>query len=99
MLRKFLFTAVGIMAAFAGVAQAATFGIRVPIGGEAIDLAVDEPRGVLYVADFTASRIERMNLATFKLLPPIRVDANPGSISLSPNRFWLLVAHFNNAST
>src|ERR1022692_2873402 len=90
MLRKFLLTTVGIVAAVAGAAQTATFGIRVPIGGEATDLALDEPRGVLYIADFTASRIERMSLATFKTLAPIPVDPNPGSMTLSPDRLWLL---------
>ncbi len=67
MSRKFLLITLGIMTGLVCVAQTATFGIRVPIGGEATDLAIDEPRGVLYIADFTASRIERMNLATFKL--------------------------------
>ena len=99
MSRKFSLIALGMMAGLACVAQTATFGIRVPIGGEATDLAVDEPRGVLYIADFTASRIERMNLATFKLLAPIQVDPNPGSMSLSPDRLWLLVAHYDNPAT
>jgi len=31
---------------------AATFGSVVPIGGHAADIALDEPRGVLYVANF-----------------------------------------------
>jgi uncharacterized protein (TIGR03437 family) len=96
---KFSLIAVGIMAGLACLAQTPTFGIRVPIGGEATDLAIDEPRGVLYIADFTASRIERMNLATFKLLAPIAVDPNPGSMSLSPDRLWLLVAHYDNPAT
>lgn len=99
MLRKFLLTAVGILAALACNAPAATFGIRVPIGGQAIDLAIDQPRGVLYIADFTASRIDRMNLATFQLQAPIPVDPNPSSMSLSPDRRWLLVAHFDNPET
>ena len=61
MSRKFSLITLGIMAGLACVAQTPTFGIRVPIGGEATDLALDEPRGVLYIADFTASRIDRMN--------------------------------------
>ena len=84
MLRKLLLSTVGIMAALVGVASAATFGIRVPISGEATDLALDEGRGVLYIANFTASRIDRMNLATFQLMAPIPVDPKPGSMSLSP---------------
>lgn len=99
MSRKFSLISIGLLAGLACAAQTPTFGIRVPIGGEATDLAVDEPRGVLYIADFTASRIERMNLATFKLLAPIPVDPNPGSMSLSPDRLWLLVAHFDNPAS
>ncbi len=99
MSRKFSLLALGFVAALASVAQTPTFGIRVPIGGEATDLALDEPRGVLYIADFTASRIERMSLATFKLLASIPVDPHPGSMSLSPDRLWLLVGHYDNPAS
>jgi len=96
MLRKWLLATLGIAAASIGAAQPATFGIRVPIGGEATDLAVDEPRGVLYIDNFTAGRIDRMNLATFQLETPLAVDPNPVSMSLSPDLRWLLVAHYDN---
>ena len=78
MFRKLLLATLGIAAASLGAAQPATFGIRVPIGGEATDLAIDQSRGVLYIANFTANRIDRMNLATFKLQTPIQVDPKPG---------------------
>ena len=39
---------------------AGTFGKVIPIGGHASDLALDEARGVLYIANFTANRIEVM---------------------------------------
>jgi hypothetical protein len=99
MVRKLLLAILGIAAASLGAAQPATFGIRVAIGGEATDLALDQPRGVLYIANFTASRIDRMNLATFQLQPPIPVDPNPVSMSLSPDMRWLLVAHYDNPKT
>jgi uncharacterized protein (TIGR03437 family) len=91
--------ALSIAAASLGAAQTATFGIRVPIGGEATDLAVDQPRGVLYIANFTANRIDRMNLATFQLETPIQVDPSPAAMSLSPDRHWLVVAHYDNPKT
>ena len=99
MLCKWLLASLGIAAASIGAAQPPTFGIRVPIGGEATDLAVDQSRGVLYIDNFTASRIDRMNLATFQLQTPIKVDPNPISMSLSPDRRWLLVAHYDNPKT
>ncbi len=49
--------------AFAAAAWGGTFGKVVSIGGHASDLALDEARGVLYVANFTANRIEVMSLA------------------------------------
>ena len=99
MFRKLLWATLGLAAASIGVAQTATFGIRVPIGGEATDLAIDQPRGVLYIANFTANRIDRMNLATFQLEAPFQVDPNPVSMSLSPDNHWLLVAHYDNPKT
>ena len=37
---------------------ATTFGSVVAIGGHASDMALDEARGVLYIANFTANRID-----------------------------------------
>jgi uncharacterized protein (TIGR03437 family) len=85
--------------ALAGAALAGSFGLVVPIGGSAADVALDEGRGVLYVANFTANRIEVVSLKTNRVQTSINVAAQPGSISLSPDGRWLLVAHFgNNAS-
>src|SRR5215813_7403706 len=73
-----------------------TFGKVVSIGGAGADLALDEARGVLYIANFTANRIEVMSLATNTIKTSIDVAAQPGSIALSPDGHWLLVAHFGN---
>ena len=67
-------------------ALAGTFGKVVSIGGSAADVALDEPRGVLYVADFTANRIEVMSLATQTIQTALNVMPQPYSISISPNR-------------
>jgi len=63
--------------AMAGAGWAGTFGTRVQIGGEAADLALDETRGVLYVADFTRNRIEIVSLAANQVVNSIGVDPNP----------------------
>ena len=78
------------------MAAAASFGTVVPIGGEAADIALDEGRGVLYVANFTANRIDVMSLSTNVVQTSINVAAQPSSISLSPDGHWLLVAHYGN---
>ncbi len=43
-------------------ATAATFGQVVAIGGAASDIALDESRGLLYIANFGAATIEKMSL-------------------------------------
>ena len=79
-------------------AIAGTFGKVVSIGGHASDVALDEPRGVLYIADFTANRIEVMSLATQTIQTALNVMPQPYSISISPNGHWLLVAHYGNVA-
>ena len=80
-------------------AIAGTFGKVVSIGGQAADVALDEPRGVLYVADFTANRIEVMSLATKTIQTALNVMPQPYSISMSPDGHWLLVAHYGNIAS
>jgi uncharacterized protein (TIGR03437 family) len=96
MLRKFCLLAT-LFAVLPGYsAMAATFGKVVSIGGHASDVALDEPRGVLYVANFTANRIEVVSLATKSVQTSINVMPQPYSISVSPDGHWLLLAHFGN---
>jgi uncharacterized protein (TIGR03437 family) len=78
---------------------AATFGTVVPIAGQASDIALDESRGLLYVANFTANRIEVMSLADGSIRTSMNVAPQPGAISLSPDNQFLLVAHFGNFAT
>jgi uncharacterized protein (TIGR03437 family) len=80
----------------AAAGRAGTFGTVVPIGGEAADLALDEPRGVLYVADFTASRIDVVSLSNNTIKTSINVPNQPSSISVSFDDHWLIIAHYGN---
>ena len=88
--------AVAVMLAAAPSEQAATFGSVVPIGGHAADIALDEARGVLYVANFGASRIDVVSLAKRCLAGSFPVASYPGSLSLSPDGRFLVVANFGN---
>src|ERR1035438_396574 len=90
-----------IMTAFAALlgsspSVAANFGTVVPIGAHASDIALDESRGVLYVANFTANRIEVMSTADYSIHSSMNVAPQPGALSLSPDSKFLLVAHFGN---
>src|SRR5262252_2097302 len=75
---------------------AATFGSVVPIGGHASDIALDENRGVLYVANFTANRIEVMSTADYSIRSSMNVAPQPAAISLSPDGRFLIIAHYGN---
>jgi uncharacterized protein (TIGR03437 family) len=75
---------------------AATFGTPVAIGGQGADIALDEARGVLYIADFTANRIDVMTLSDLTVHQSINVNPQPGSLSMSPDGQFLVVVHFGN---
>ena len=98
MLRKSWVLAAASVLLLSASALAGTFGKVVSIGGEAGDLALDEARGVLYIANFTANRVEVMSLATNTIQNSIKIAAQPSSISLSPNGRWLLLTHFGNTA-
>ena len=98
MLRKLCSLAMLSAFLLGGSAFAGTFGRVVSIGGAASDVALDEPRGVLYIADFTANRIEVMSLATKTIQTSLNVAAQPSSISISPDGHWLLIAHYGNVA-
>src|SRR5579859_5651757 len=87
-----------IAASLAATAWGGTFGTVVSIGGEAADLALDETRGVLYIANFTANRIDVLSLTTNTVQTSIHVAAQPSSIALSPDGHYLVATHFGNAT-
>jgi len=79
--------------------EAGTFGTVVPIGGEASDIALDPARGVLYIANFTANRIDVMTLSNNTIQTSINVPNQPNSISVSPDAHWLLAASYGSNAT
>ena len=82
--------------ACSALASAAPFGKVVAIGGQAADLAIDEGRNVLYIANFTANRIEEMSLATGAIRTSINVSSQPSSLALSPDNRYLVIGHYGN---
>src|SRR5271170_6673553 len=87
-----------LAASLVAAAWGQTFGTVVSIGGEASDLALDETRGVLYIANFTANRIDVMSLASKTIQTSINVAAQPNSIALSPDDRYLVATNFGNAA-
>ncbi len=88
-----------LSAAFALSAQAGTFGRPVVIGGQAADIALDEQRGVLYVANFTGNRIEVLSTISGSIQTSFNVAPQPGALALSPDNKYLLIAHYGNFAT
>src|SRR2546425_657136 len=82
---------------FSAAVWGATFGtvvpIDIPVGGHVSDIVLDEPRGVLYVANSTARRIDVMSVADKKIVSTINVPAQPGAMAISPNGQYLVVTH------
>lgn len=76
--------------------MAGTVGRVVAIGGHASDLALDEARGVAYVANFTANRVEVIGLADGTLQSSINVGAQPSSLALSTDGRYLVITHYGN---
>src|ERR1700684_1350386 len=98
MLKSYCWKTVLAASLAAAAAWGGTFGTVVSIGGEASDLALDETRGVLYIANFTANRIDVMSLATNTVQTSINVAAQPSSIALSPDGRYLVATNFGNAA-
>ncbi len=76
------------------LASAATFGKVVPIGGVAADIALDEGRNVLYIANYTSGRIDVMPLSDLTISRSMTVPAYPGGVALSPDGHYLVVTHY-----
>src|SRR5579871_5872272 len=93
-IRPKLFVCLALSLAVPGAG--ATFGTVVAIGGQGSDVALDEARGVLYIANFTANRVEVLSLSDNTIHSSMNVAAQPGALALSPDGQYLVVAHFGN---
>jgi uncharacterized protein (TIGR03437 family) len=77
-------------------ARAATFGTVVPIAGQAADIALDQSRGLLYVANFTANRIDVMSTTDYSIRSSMNVAPQPVALAISFDSQFLLIAHYGN---
>src|ERR1039458_10579062 len=93
-----LLVALATLASAVTPCAAAGFGTVAAIGGQAADIALDEARGVLYIANFTANRIDVLSTADNTVHTSINVSPQPGALALSPDGQYLLIAHFGNTT-
>lgn len=94
--------AISAVLSLAVVSHAATFGTAVPVRGTVSDIALDETRSRLYIANFAAGRIEVMNTSDpkFGFGTPLLVTKPPSAVALSPGNHFLVVGEYDtfNAS-
>lgn len=89
-----LFRSLGTASVLAGSCFAATFGTVVPVRGTVSDIALDESRGRLYAANFSAYRVEVIDTAAQALLAPITVSAPPSAVAVSPDNRFLVIGEY-----
>ena len=96
--KRLVTLAVAAVLAAGLAARAATFGTAVPVRGTVSDIALDETRGRLYIANFGANRIDVMNTKDpkFGFAAPLLVSRPPSSVALSPGNHFLVAGEFYN---
>ncbi len=78
----------------AGRGYSATFGTVVPVRGTVADIALDERRGRLYAANFSAYQVEVMDTAKRALVASMPVSRPPSALAMSPDNRYLVVGEF-----
>jgi uncharacterized protein (TIGR03437 family) len=73
-------------------APAANFGTLVPIVGQFSDVAYDERRDVVYLANYALNRVDVYSVAQRRIVNSINTGPQPDSLTLSTDRQTLWVA-------
>lgn len=95
--RVLLSTSLAMILASVTPAGAATFGsVVTTIGGHPADIALDESRGQLYVANFTAMEIDVMSTKDNKIHTSIPLPSHPSGVALSADSAYLVVTEYQN---
>jgi len=79
---------------------AATFGsVVTTVGGHPADIALDEGRGQLYIANFTALEIDVMSIKDNTIRRTIPLQSHPSGVAMSSDGTYLVVTEFANGSS
>ena len=73
-----------------------TIGDTVALPGQINELFVDEPRGLLYAANFTGGRVEVVSMTSLQRLSSFATSPVPAGVSgmaVSPNGRWMVVTN------
>jgi uncharacterized protein (TIGR03437 family) len=71
----------------------------VPLVGHAADFVLDESRGQLYIANFTANRIEVMSTSDNTVRRSMNTVTQPGGLALSPDNRYLVVTNYSDGKS
>ena len=71
--------------------QGGSFGSVVPVRGTVSDIALDESRGAIYAANFTAYRVEVIDTGSRSIRATISVNRPPSAVALSPDARYLVI--------
>jgi uncharacterized protein (TIGR03437 family) len=81
-------------------ARAATFGnVVTTIGGHPADIALDESRSQLYVANFTAMEIDVLSTKDNKIHTSIPLPSHPSALAVSADSAYLVVTEYQNGTS
>lgn len=98
-MRVRLATFVVVSALMPWSARAANFGTVVAVHGSVADIAVDAKDGLLFAANFSAFRVEVINIANRSLASNIPVSAPPSAVAVSPDNHYLVIGLYQTPST
>jgi uncharacterized protein (TIGR03437 family) len=95
---RFLFSiALASVLAAANPLAGATFGnVVTTVGGHPVDIALDESRGQLYIANFTAQEIDVMSTKSKAIITSIPLPSQPSAVALSADSNYLVVTEYQN---
>src|SRR5271157_3787647 len=83
-----------------GPLAGATFGsVVTTVGGHPADIALDESRGQLYIANFTALEIDVMSTKDQAIHSSIPLPSHPSALALSADSRYLVVTEYQNGTS
>jgi len=94
----------GLLVVTAGrppIASAGTFGQRILLPGHISEIILDEPRSVIYAADFTAGQVDVISTTSNRLVSSFNIGGPgsllaPSGLAMSPDGQYLVVTNYKN---
>lgn len=85
-----------VAAGVSGPVLAATFGQLIPLHGHISEMALDEPRGAIYAANFTAGEVDIVSTSSNQLVSSLVLGGQPSGLAMSADGQFLVVTNYNS---